>query len=396
MTDVSGKKILLGITGGIAAYKAAELTRLFVKAGADVRVVMTESACRFITPTTMQALSGKSVFTDMWDPRVPDGMGHIELSRDRDLIVVAPATTDFLAKVANGFGDDLLSTLCLARRGPLMVAPAMNVEMWQNAATRRNVEHLRADGVAILGPVEGEHADREGGMGRMLEPEAIFAAVAAALGPKALAKKKVIVTAGPTYEPIDTVRGITNLSSGKMGYAVAQAAAEAGAEVTLVSGATALDAPAGVERIDVVTAGEMHQAVMARAKDADIFIAVAAVADYRPSDPKTRKIKRGNGHLSLDLAPNPDILADVAALPKGPFCVGFAAETEDLMENAQAKRRNKGIPLLAANLANETFGKDTNALTLFDDSGVHELPRAPKIALARELVGHIAKMLPRR
>ena len=396
MTDVSGKKILLGITGGIAAYKAAELTRLFVKAGADVRVVMTESACRFITPTTMQALSGKSVFTDMWDPRVPDSMGHIELSRDRDLIVVAPATTDFLAKVANGLGDDLLSTLCLARRAPLMLAPAMNVEMWQNAATRRNVELLRTDGVVILGPVEGEHADREGGMGRMLEAEGIFAAVAAALGPKALAKKKVIVTAGPTYEPIDTVRGITNLSSGKMGYAVAQAAAEAGAEVTLVSGATSLDAPAGVERVDVTTAGEMHEAVMARAKDADIFIAVAAVADYRPSDPKTHKIKRGNGHLSLDLAPNPDILADVAALPKGPFCVGFAAETEDLMENAQAKRRKKGIPLLAANLANETFGKDTNALTLFDDSGVHELPRAPKIALARELVEHIAKMLPRR
>ena len=396
MTDVSGKKILLGITGGIAAYKAAELTRLFVKAGADVRVVMTESACRFITPTTMQALSGKPVFTDMWDPRVPDSMGHIELSRDRDAIVVAPATTDFLAKVANGFGDDLLSTLCLARRAPLILAPAMNVEMWQNAATLRNVERLRADGVSILGPVEGEHADREGGMGRMLEPDEIFAAVAAALGPKALAKKKVIVTAGPTYEPIDTVRGITNLSSGKMGYAVAQAASEAGAEVTLVSGSTSLEPPAGVKRVDVVTASEMHEAVMTRAKDADVFIAVAAVADYRPSDPKPHKIKRGNGHLNLDLAPNPDILADVAALPKGPFCVGFAAETEDLMANAQAKRRKKGIPLLAANLANETFGKDTNALTLFDDSGVHELPRAPKIALARALVEHIAKMLPRR
>jgi phosphopantothenoylcysteine decarboxylase/phosphopantothenate--cysteine ligase len=396
MTDVSGKKILLGITGGIAAYKAAELTRLFVKAGADVRVVMTESACRFITPATLQALSGKSVFTDMWDPRVPDGMGHIELSRDRDIIVVAPATTDFLAKVANGFGDDLLSTLCLARRGPLMVAPAMNVEMWQNAATQRNVERLRADGVGILGPVEGDHADREGGMGRMLEPEGIFAAVAAALGPGSLAKKKVIVTAGPTYEPIDTVRGITNQSSGKMGYAVAQAAAEAGAEVTLVSGATALAAPSGVTRVDVITAGEMHRAVMARAKDADVFIAVAAVADYRPVDPKPHKIKRGNGHLNLDLAPNPDILADVAALPRGPFCVGFAAETEDLMANAQAKRRKKGIPLLAANLAHETFGRDSNALTLLDDAGVHELPRAPKIALARQLVEHIAKMLPRR
>jgi phosphopantothenoylcysteine decarboxylase/phosphopantothenate--cysteine ligase len=396
MTDLSGKRILLGITGGIAAYKAAELTRLFVKAGADVRVVMTESACRFITPVTLQALSGKAVFTDMWDPRVPDGMGHIELSRDRDVVVVAPATTDFLAKLANGLGDDLLSTLCLARRSPLLVAPAMNVEMWQNAATKRNLEHLRADGVAILGPTEGDHADREGGMGRMLEPEEIFAAVAAAVGPKGLIKKKVLITAGPTYEPIDTVRGITNQSSGKMGYAVAQAAAEAGAEVTLVSGATSLKAPAGVERVDVLTAAEMHDAVMKRAKRADVFIAVAAAADYRPADPKSHKIKRGNGHLSLELAPNPDILAEVAALPKGPFCVGFAAETENLMANAQVKRKKKGIPLLAANLAHQTFGKDTNALTLFDDGGVHELPRAPKIVLARQLVEHIAKMLPRR
>jgi phosphopantothenoylcysteine decarboxylase/phosphopantothenate--cysteine ligase len=396
MTDVSGKKILLGITGGIAAYKAAELTRLFVKAGADVRVVMTESACRFITPTTLQALSGKAVFTDMWDPRVPDIMGHIELSRDRDLIVVAPATTDFLAKLANGFGDDLLSTLCLARRAPLMVAPAMNVEMWQNAATQRNVERLRADGVVLLGPTEGDHADREGGMGRMLEPEGIFAAVAATLGPKPFLKKKILITAGPTYEPIDPVRGITNQSSGKMGYAVAQAAVEAGAEVTLVSGATSLDAPAGVERVDVLTAGEMHQAVMKRARQADVFIAVAAVADYRPAEPKPHKIKRGNGRMNVELEPNPDILADVAALPEGPFCVGFAAETEDLMANAQAKRKKKGIPLLAANLAHETFGKDTNALTLFDDGGVHQLERAPKIVLARQLVEHIAKMLPRR
>jgi phosphopantothenoylcysteine decarboxylase / phosphopantothenate---cysteine ligase len=396
MTKVSGKKILLGITGGIAAYKAAELTRLFVKGGADVRVVMTESACRFITPMTLQALSGKPVFTDMWDLRVPDGMGHIELSRDRDVIVVAPATTDFLAKLANGLGDDLLSALCLARRSPLMLAPAMNVEMWQNAATQRNVERLRADGVAILGPTEGDHADREGGMGRMLEPEQILAEVAAALGPSALSKKKVLITAGPTYEPIDTVRGITNRSSGKMGYAVAQAAVEAGAEVTLVSGATSLAAPSGVDRVDVLTAGEMHREVMKRAKQADVFIAVAAVADYRPTAPKSHKIKRGNGHLSLELEANPDILAEVAALPKGPFCVGFAAETEDLMANAQEKRKKKRIPLLAANLAHETFGKDTNALTLFDDSGVHELLRAPKIALARQLIEHIAKMLPKR
>ncbi|HXZ54993.1 MAG TPA: bifunctional phosphopantothenoylcysteine decarboxylase/phosphopantothenate--cysteine ligase CoaBC [Burkholderiales bacterium] len=396
MTDVSGKRILLGITGGIAAYKAAELTRLFVKAGADVRVAMTESACRFITPTTLQALSGNAVFTDMWDQRVPDGMGHIELSRDRDVIVVAPATTDFLAKLANGFGDDLLSTLCLARRAPLLVAPAMNVEMWQNAATQRNVERLRADGVAILGPTDGDHADREGGMGRMLEPEEIFAAVSTRLGPKGLSQKKILITAGPTYEPIDTVRGITNQSSGKMGYAVAQAAVEAGGEVTLISGATSLPAPAGVDRVDVLTAGEMRSAVMKRAGQVDVFISVAAVADYRPVDPKPHKIKRGNGHMSLELEPNPDILAEVAALPKGPFCVGFAAETEDLMKNAQAKRKKKGIPLLAANLASETFGKDTNALTLFDDAGVHELPRAPKIALARQLVEHIVKMLPRR
>src|SRR6267143_1013656 len=323
MTDISGKSILLGITGGIAAYKAAELTRLFIKAGADVRVVMTEAACRFITPATLQALSGQPVHTDMWDTRVPDSMGHIELSRDRDILVVAPATTDFLAKVANGLGDDLLSALCLARRCPLMVAPAMNVEMWQNAATQRNVERLRADGVGILGPTAGDHADREGGMGRMLEPEEIFAEVAVALVPKALSKKKVLMTGGPTSEPIDTV------------------------------------------------------------------------ADYHPVDPKPHKIKRGNGNLKLELTPNPDILAEVAAIPKGPFCVGFAAETEDLKANAQAKRKKKGIPLLAANLAHETFGKDTNALTLFDEDGVHELPLAPKIVLARQLVAHIAKMLPR-
>jgi len=395
MTDVSGHKILLGITGGIAAYKAAELTRLFVKARVDVRVVMTEAACRFITPATLQALSNKPVFTDMWDPRVPDSMGHIELSRDRDIIVVAPATTDFLAKLANGLGDDLLSTLCLARRCPLMVAPAMNVEMWQNAATQRNVERLRADGVGILGPTEGDHADREGGMGRMLEPGEIFAEVAAALGLKVLSKKKVLITAGPTYEPIDTVRGVTNQSSGKMGYAVAQAALEAGAEVTLVSGATALAAPTGVQRVDVTTARDMHKAVMARANQADIFISVAAVADYHPVDPKSHKIKRGNGNLKIELALNPDILLRSRALPRGPFCVGFAAETENLKTNAQAKRRKKGIPLLAANLAQETFGKDTNALTLFDEDGVHELPLAPKIVLARQLIEHIAKLLPR-
>ena len=396
MTDISGKGILLGITGGIAAYKAAELTRLFIKAGADVRVVMTEAACRFVTPVTLQALSNKPVFTDMWDARVPDNMGHIELSRDRDVIVVAPASADFMAKVANGLADDLLSALCLARRCRLMVAPAMNVEMWENAATQRNLERLRDDGVQILGPAAGDQACGEVGLGRMLEPGEIFAEVAAALVPKALSGTKVLVTAGPTYEPIDTVRGLTNQSSGKMGYAVAQAAAESGAEVTLVSGVTALAAPAGVNRVDVLTAREMYQEVMARAEKADVFIAVAAVADYHPVDPKPHKIKRGNGNLNVEFAPNPDILGEVAALPKGPFCVGFAAETEDLKANAQAKRKKKGIPLLAANLAQDTFGKDTNALTLFDDDGLHELARASKIVLARQLVAHIAKMLPRR
>jgi phosphopantothenoylcysteine decarboxylase/phosphopantothenate--cysteine ligase len=396
MTDISGKRVLLGITGGIAAYKAAELTRLFVKAGADVQVVMTEAACRFITPATMQGLSGKPVFTDMWDTRVPDGMGHIELSRDRDVIVIAPATTDFLAKLANGYGNDLLSALCLARRAPLLVAPAMNVEMWQNAATQRNVERLRADGVVFLGPVEGDHADREGGMGRMVEPEEIFREVVAGLGPKALAGKKVLVTAGPTYEPIDTVRGLTNLSSGKMGYAVAQAAAEAGASVTLVSGQTALSTPAGVERLDVVTAKQMHEAVMARARKSDVFIAVAAVSDYHAAEPSPQKLKRGNGRISVELEPNPDILAEVAGLQKPPFCVGFAAESEDVEANAKAKRAKKNIPLIAANRVQDAFGKDTNALTLFDDKGEHRLPSAPKIVLARQLVEHIAKMLPRR
>ncbi len=393
MTGVSAKRVLLGITGGIAAYKAAELTRLFVKAGADVRVVMTQAACGFITPATLQALSGQAVYTDMWDARVPDSMGHIELSRDRDLIVVAPATADFMAKLANGLADDLLSALCLARRCPLAVAPAMNVEMWGHAATQRNARQLAADGVHILGPSPGEQACGETGMGRMLEPAEIFAGVEALLGAGPLRGKKVLVTAGPTYEPIDTVRGITNRSSGKMGYAVAQAAAEAGADVTLVSGPTALDTPAGTKRIDVVTAREMHQAVMQRARDCDVFIAVAAVAEYHVENSSARKIKRGEGGLALELQPNPDILAEVAALGRGPFCVGFAAETENMREYAAEKRKKKKIPLLAANLAQNAFGQDDNALTLFDDQGEHALPRAPKIVLARQLVAHIAGML---
>ncbi len=396
MTELAGKRILLGLTGGIAAYKAAELARLYVKAGADVQVVMTAAATGFVTPATMQALSGKPVFTDMWDKRVPDNMGHIELSRDRDLIVVAPASADFIAKLAHGQADDLLSTLCLARRCALAVAPAMNVEMWSHPATQRNAAQVRADGVIVLGPAAGDQACGETGMGRMLEAAELHSETVAILAPKVLEGRQVLVTAGPTYEPIDTVRGITNLSSGKMGYAVAQAAAEAGAHVVLVSGKTALPTPAGVERIDVVTAQEMYDAVMARAKRTDLFIGVAAVADYHVVDAKAHKIKRAKGNLNIELAPNPDILGEVAALAKGPFCVGFAAETENLTEYAQAKRRTKKIPLLAANLAQEAFGRDDNALTLFDDKGEHALPRAPKIVLARQLIAHIAKMLPSR
>lgn len=394
-TELSGKRILLGLTGGIAAYKAAELVRLFGRSGADVQVVMTSAACGFVTPATMQALSGKHVFTDMWDSRVPNNMGHIELARDRDLIVVAPASADFIAKLANGLADDLLSTLCLARRGPLAVAPAMNVEMWSHPATQRNVAQLRADGVAVLGPASGEQACGDTGMGRMLEASELYAEVVSALTPKFLEGRRVLVTAGPTYEPIDTVRGITNQSSGKMGYAVAQAAAQAGARVTLVSGRTALPAPASVERVDVVTAREMYDAVMARVKDTDVFIAVAAVADYHVVDARGQKIKRSTGNLKLELAPNTDILGTVAAGKNAPFCVGFAAETENLRVYAQEKRRKKGIPLLAANLAQEAFGRDDNALTLFDDDGEHVLARAPKTVLARQLLSHIASMLPK-
>jgi phosphopantothenoylcysteine decarboxylase/phosphopantothenate--cysteine ligase len=367
-----------------------------VKAGASLRVVMTESACRFITPVTLQGLSGSPVYTDMWDPAVPNNMAHIELSRDRDFIVVAPATADFMAKLAHGLADDLLSALCLARECPLAVAPAMNRQMWDHPATQRNVATLRADGVAILGPAPGDQACGETGMGRMVEPAEMFAELLAMAAPKSLAGKRVLVTAGPTFEPIDTVRGIMNLSSGKMGFAVAQAAAEAGAQVTLVAGPTALPAPSGVARRDVVSAREMHDAVMELAPAADVFVAVAAVSDYRVASPKGVKLKKDAGPPTLELAENPDILAAVAGLPAPPFCVGFAAETENLRANAQAKRRKKRVPLLAANLAQEAFGRDDNALLLFDDAGEHELPRAPKIELARKLVAHIAGMLENR
>jgi phosphopantothenoylcysteine decarboxylase / phosphopantothenate---cysteine ligase len=390
---MKGKRLLLGITGGVAAYKAAQLARLLVKAGADVRVAMTDAATRFVTPVTLQALAGQTVWTDLWDPRVPDNMGHIELSRDRELIVVAPASADFLGKVAGGLAGDLLSTLCLARRCPLMVAPAMNVEMWENPAMQRNLHTLRGDGVFLVGPAAGDQACGEVGMGRMLEPEEIVEEIEAFFQPKLLAGKRVLVTAGPTEEAIDPVRAITNVSSGRMGYAVARAAREAGAKVTLVSGPVALASPAGVERVSVRSADQMLEAVKKAVGACDVFIAVAAVADYKVKNRAAHKIKKGAGGMTLELAENPDILAHVAAMKNAPFCVGFAAESERLAENARAKRAKKKIPLLAANLAQKALGAEDNEITLFDDAGEHPLGRGPKLQLARKLVAHIAGML---
>jgi phosphopantothenoylcysteine decarboxylase / phosphopantothenate---cysteine ligase len=391
---LKGKRILLGLTGGIAAYKAAELARALVKAGCDVRAVMTEAATRFITPVTLQALTGQTVWTDLWDPRVADNMAHIELSRDRDLILVAPASADFIAKAAHGVADDLLSTLVLARRCPLMLAPAMNVEMWDNPATRRNLRQLREDGVAFAGPAEGDQACGEVGMGRMMEPGAVAAEVEALFQPKALAGRRVLVTAGPTEESIDPVRVITNSSSGKMGYAVARAAREAGARVTLVSGPVALETPAGVQRVNVRSARQMFEAVKTNVKGNDIFISVAAVADWRVKKPFENKIKKINGRRPmLEFEENPDILAWVAAQKNAPFCVGFAAESEQVERNARAKRAKKGVPLIAANRAQDALGADENAITLFDARGRHSLGRGPKLELARKLVAHVAGML---
>jgi phosphopantothenoylcysteine decarboxylase/phosphopantothenate--cysteine ligase len=395
--DLDGRKIVLGLTGGVACYKSAELTRSLVKAGASVQVVMTEAATHFITPVTMQAVSGRPVHFDQWDARIPNNMAHIDLSRDADAIVIAPCSADFMSKLAHGACDDLLSTLCIARPAtlPLMVAPAMNVEMWQNPATRRNVARLREDGIAILGPAAGEQACGEVGMGRVLEPEQLVEEIVAAFVPKSLAGRRVLITAGPTFEPIDPVRGITNLSSGKMGYALARAAREAGAEVLLVSGPTALAAPYGVRRVDVVTAQQMHDAVMAQVPGQDLFIAVAAVADWRVANASEHKLKKdaGGAMPPLVFEQNPDILASVAALANKPYCVGFAAESGNLLEFGRAKREKKGIPLLVGNIGPDTFGSDRNELVLFDQHGHTALPAAGKLHLARQLIREIASRL---
>jgi phosphopantothenoylcysteine decarboxylase/phosphopantothenate--cysteine ligase len=389
-------RIVVGVTGGIAAYKTAELVRLLVKDGAGVDVVMTQAGARFVTPTTFQALSGRPVLTDLWSTGTDNAMGHIAISRGAQAIVVAPASADFLAKLANGHADDLLSTLCLARECPLLVAPAMNVQMWNHAATQRNVARLRTDGVTILGPGSGELACNEAGDGRMLEPEELFAALRALGQPKLLAGRRLLVTAGPTFEAIDPVRGITNTSSGKMGFAFAQAAADAGAIVTLVAGPTLLPTPAGVTRVDVVSAADMAKAVLARVAEAEVFVAIAAVADYTPAKPSERKLKKSKDALTITLQPTVDILATVAARRRPPYCVGFAAESHDMLDNAEAKRKRKKVPLLVANRAQDAIGSDDNEVTLLDDAGAHPLPRMGKRELGRRLVEEIAARLLQR
>ncbi len=396
MDQIHPKKLLLGLTGGIAAYKIAELVRLLRQSNIEVQVVMTEAACRFITPVTFQALSGNTVYTDLWDPRVANNMAHIDLSRYCDAIVIAPASADFMAKVAHGLADDLLSTLCLARECPLLIAPAMNRQMWDNPATQRNVAILMKDGVTLLGPAAGDQACGEVGMGRMLEAHEIFAGVMSYFAPKILAGQNVLITAGPTFEAIDPVRGITNRSSGKMGYAIARACQDVGAAVTLVSGPTNLTAPAGAKYVAATSAADMYKAVMANVTGKDIFISVAAVADYTIKQPSRSKIKKSSAALTIELAPTVDIVAQVAQLPNAPFCVGFAAESDNLHEYAAAKRKRKKLPLLAANLVQSAIGSDENELILFDDDGVHPLGRQPKEALARQLVQHIATLMTRQ
>lgn len=391
MTEFTGKRIVLGVTGGIAAYKAAELVRLLVKAGVAVDVVMTEAATHFVGAATFQALSGRPVWSSLWTEG-RRAMAHIDLTRGAAALLVAPATADFLARLTHGMADDLLTTLCQARDCPLLVAPAMNLQMWQRPATQRNVAQLAADGVTILGPAAGEQACGEVGEGRMLEAQELFDELLACLQPKPLAGKKILLTAGPTFEAIDPVRGLTNLSSGKMGFALARACAEAGAEVTVVAGPVAGEIPQAAKRINVRSALEMREAVLT-ALPQDIFVAVAAVADYRPAQLSEHKLKKGEKTLTLELVANPDILAEVAARPDAPFCVGFAAESRNLAGYAESKRKAKRLPLVVGNLVQDGLGGDANQVTLFDATGAHPLPAGNKLAVARGIVSHIAKLL---
>jgi len=395
---LGGRHIVLGLSGGIACYKSAELVRELTRAGASVQVVMTEAACAFITPVTMQALSGQPVATSQWDAREPNNMAHINLSREADAILVAPASADFIAKIAQGRADELLSLLCVARpiaRCPLLLAPAMNREMWDHPATRRNVAQAVADGATVFGPGSGDQACGETGDGRMLEAEELRDELIAFFQPKPLAGLRVLITAGPTFEAIDPVRGITNLSSGKMGFAIARAAQEAGAEVTLVAGPVHLPTPRHVCRIDVRSAQQMYDAVLPAAPAHDIFVATAAVADWRPATLAEHKIKKdGSGRVpGFEMTENPDILASVARLDPRPFCVGFAAESQDLARHARDKLLRKNVPLVVGNLGPATFGRDDNTLLLVDAQGERELATADKLSLARDLVREIAERL---
>lgn len=403
MQSLLNKKIVLGISGGIAAYKTPELARLLMQEGASVQVVMTEAAQQFVTPVTMQALTGNPVFTSQWDNSISNNMAHIELSRAADAIVIAPGSADLMAKLSLGLADDLLSTLCLARDCPLLIAPAMNKQMWEHAATQRSVERLRKDGVTLVGPASGFQACGEVGMGRMLEPSEIAEQVIAFFQKKTLLGKKVLITAGPTFEAIDPVRGVTNHSSGKMGFAIARAALEAGAQVHLVAGPcdlpTPLMATGLITRINVVSAKEMHAATLA-VTDCDIFFAVAAVADWGIAKPAKEKIKRnGKEAPNIEFVANPDILLDFAKTVKTkdgkphPYCVGFAAESADLEKHADEKRKRKGIPMIVGNIGPDTFGSDLNQLLVIDASGSKKIAKAEKLQLARQLIQLVAKKI---
>ena len=395
MTNIplsNSKRLLLGLTGSVAAYKTAELSRLLIQDGLNVQIVMTESACHFIGPVTLQALTGKPVFVELWDARIKNNMAHIDLVRNTDAILIAPASANFISKIAHGLADDLLSTLCLTRDCPLLVAPAMNRQMWENPATQRNLATLKNDGVIILGPAYGDQACGETGVGRMLEAQELARAIQSFFQPKPLENRRVLITAGPTYEAIDAVRGITNLSSGKMGYAMAYAAVEAGAQVTLISGPVSLETLSVVKLIKTVSARDMLTAVKDEIKNTDIFISIAAVADYRSAEINKQKIKRAADNIVLEFIPNFDILGYVADLPAPPFCVGFSAETENLEENARTKRHKKKLPLIVANLAQDAIGSNDSELLLLDDMGTHFLSKATKIEQARRLIKHIVPL----
>ncbi|MCR5881511.1 bifunctional phosphopantothenoylcysteine decarboxylase/phosphopantothenate--cysteine ligase CoaBC [Rhizobacter sp. J219] len=396
--DLQGRHIVLGLSGGIACYKSAELARGLIKAGATVQVAMSEAAEQFITAVTLQALTNRHVYTSQWDTREPNAMAHINLTRNADAVLIAPASADLMAKLVHGRADELLSLMCLARpieRCPLLLAPAMNREMWAHPATQRNVAQLKADGATILGPGNGDQACGEIGDGRMLEADELVDELIAFFVPKVLRGQRLLITAGPTFEPIDPVRGITNLSSGKMGFAIARAAQEAGAEVTLVAGPVHLPTPRGVRRIDVQTAQQMYDAVVPQAPQHSVFVATAAVADWRPATLSDQKIKKNGNKVAptFELTENPDILAAVAKLPKRPYCVGFAAESHDLLKHAREKLERKNVPLVVGNLGPATFGRDDNQLILVDAQGQRELPRADKLSLARALVNEIAQRL---